>query len=117
VYGAPETIPVDEGCSLAPTTPYGKSKLFTENMLEDFSLANPKVSIGLLRYFNPVGAHESGRIGEDPRGIPNNRMPFVAQVAVGMRERLNVCRLFSRSSSFMRPSWMAFMPPYLARHL
>jgi UDP-glucose 4-epimerase len=74
----------------ATTNPYGRSKLIIEQILGDLALSDPAWSIALLRYFNPVGAHESGRIGEDPRGIPNNLMPYIAQVAVGRREFLNV---------------------------
>jgi len=90
VYGDPATVPITEDCPLSATNPYGRSKLFIEDMLRDIALADGGWTIALLRYFNPVGAHESGLIGEDPRGIPNNLMPYVAQVAVGRRPHLNV---------------------------
>ena len=90
VYGDPATVPITEEFPLSATNPYGRSKLFIEDMLRDVSRAEAGWKIALLRYFNPVGAHESGLIGEDPRGIPNNLMPFVAQVAVGRREQLSV---------------------------
>jgi UDP-glucose 4-epimerase len=90
VYGDPQFLPYTEDHPLAPTNPYGRTKFMVEEMLRDLHRAEPDWKIAILRYFNPVGAHESGRIGEDPRGIPNNLMPFVAQVAVGRRERLNV---------------------------
>ena len=90
VYGRPESLPLREDAALSATNPYGATKLIGENILRDVELADPQWRIALLRYFNPVGAHESGLIGEDPRGIPNNLLPFVAQVAVGRRERLQV---------------------------
>ena len=90
VYGDPETVPIKETARLTTTNPYGRSKLMVEQILEDLGVSDPDWAIGSLRYFNPVGAHSSGLIGEDPRGIPNNLMPFVAQVAVGRRERLSV---------------------------
>jgi UDP-glucose 4-epimerase len=90
VYGDPATVPITEDFPLSATNPYGGSKLFIETMLRDIARADEGWSIALLRYFNPVGAHESGLIGEDPRGIPNNLMPYVAQVAVGRRPHLNV---------------------------
>ena len=90
VYGDPETVPITEAFPLSVTNPYGRSKLFIEEMLRDVARADPAWNIALLRYFNPVGAHESGLIGEDPRGVPNNLMPYVAQVAVGRRPHLNV---------------------------
>lgn len=90
VYGDPETVPITEDFPLSATNPYGRSKLFIEDMLRDVARADPGWNIALLRYFNPVGAHASGLIGEDPRGIPNNLMPYVAQVAVGRRAHLNV---------------------------
>lgn len=90
VYGDPETVPITEDFPLSATNPYGRSKLFIEEMLRDIALSDAGWNIALLRYFNPVGAHESGLIGEDPRGIPNNLMPYVAQVAVGRRPHLNV---------------------------
>ena len=91
VYGEPAQIPVTEECPIGEVTnPYARTKLMIEEILRDLHLADPAWSIALLRYFNPVGAHPSGRIGEDPQGIPNNLMPFVAQVAVGKRPHLNV---------------------------
>lgn len=90
VYGNPATVPIREDFPLAPTNPYGWSKLMVEQMLRDLHASAPAWSIGLLRYFNPVGAHPSGLIGEDPMGIPNNLMPFITQVAVGKRPRLSV---------------------------
>ena len=90
VYGKPETLPIREDAALSVTNPYGATKLMGENILRDVQQADPRWAVALLRYFNPVGAHESGLIGEDARGIPNNLMPFVTQVAVGKRERLQV---------------------------
>lgn len=90
VYGDPETLPIPETAPLSATNPYGRTKLFIEEMLRDLAVADPQWGIVLLRYFNPVGAHPSGLIGEDPQGIPNNLMPFVAQVAVGRREKVSV---------------------------
>ena len=90
VYGDPATVPIREDFPLSATNPYGRSKLHIEEMLRDLHVSDPSWRISLLRYFNPVGAHESGLIGEDPRGTPNNLMPYVAQVAVGKRERLQV---------------------------
>lgn len=90
VYGDPQRLPLTEDHPLSATNPYGQTKLIIEEMLRDVFQSSPEWKIAILRYFNPVGAHESGLIGEDPRGIPNNLMPFVAQVAVGRRERLNV---------------------------
>ncbi|RYE77687.1 MAG: UDP-glucose 4-epimerase GalE [Oxalobacteraceae bacterium] len=90
VYGDPESLPLVETARLSVTNPYGRSKLMVEQILGDLEKADAAWRIGVLRYFNPVGAHESGLIGEDPRGIPNNLMPFIAQVAVGRRERLSV---------------------------
>lgn len=90
VYGKPESLPLGEDATLSSTNPYGATKLISENILRDVEAADPAWSIALLRYFNPVGAHPSGIIGEDPRGIPNNLLPFVAQVAVGRRARLQV---------------------------
>lgn len=83
VYGKPERLPLDENCCLSATNPYGATKLMQEEILRDAWNADHSWNIALLRYFNPVGAHPSGRIGEDPRGIPNNLMPYVAQVACG----------------------------------
>ena len=90
VYGDPETVPIRETARLSTTNPYGSSKLMVEMTLNDLVRSDPAWQAGILRYFNPVGAHPSGRIGEDPKGIPNNLMPFIAQVAVGRRERLAV---------------------------
>ena len=83
VYGDPTSVPITEDFPLSATNPYGRSKLFIEEMLRDMARADASWHIALLRYFNPVGAHESGLIGEDPRGIPNNLMPYIAQVAGG----------------------------------
>jgi UDP-glucose 4-epimerase len=90
VYGDPASVPIREDFPRSATNPYGRSKLMVEDILEDWQVAYPAWSIGCLRYFNPVGAHPSGLIGEDPQGVPNNLMPFVAQVAVGRQERLFV---------------------------
>jgi UDP-glucose 4-epimerase len=90
VYGVPESLPYREDHRLAPTNTYGTTKLVVENMLRDLYRGDESWRICILRYFNPVGAHRSGLIGEDPLGVPNNLMPFVAQVAVGRREFLNV---------------------------
>jgi len=90
VYGEPQRLPLTEDHPLSATNPYGRSKLVIEDMLRDLHRANPDWRIAILRYFNPVGAHESGLIGEDPQGTPNNLMPYVAQVAVGRREFLNI---------------------------
>jgi UDP-glucose 4-epimerase len=90
VYGNPRTVPIRENFPLAPTNPYGHTKLMIEQILQDVYVADPDWRIALLRYFNPVGAHKSGLIGEDPQGNPNNLMPYISQVAVGRRERLNV---------------------------
>ena len=90
VYGDPERLPLTEDAPLAATSPYGATKLVGEGLLRDLERSDPSWRIALLRYFNPVGAHESGTIGEDPRGTPNNLMPYVAQVAVGKRDKLQV---------------------------
>ena len=90
VYGDPHTVPIKEDFPLSTTNPYGASKLMIENILRDVHVANPQWRIALLRYFNPTGAHESGLIGEDPNGIPNNLMPYIAQVASGKRAALQV---------------------------
>jgi UDP-glucose 4-epimerase len=90
VYGDPASVPIREDFPLTATNPYGWSKLMVEQVLRDVHTADPEWRVGLLRYFNPVGAHPSGRIGEDPQGIPNNLVPFIAQVAVGRRDRLSV---------------------------
>lgn len=90
VYGDPATLPITENFSTGATNPYGQSKLMVEHMLADLANADASWNIACLRYFNPVGAHESGLIGEDPNDIPNNLMPFIAQVAVGKRAQLSV---------------------------
>ncbi|KWO72864.1 UDP-glucose 4-epimerase GalE [Burkholderia ubonensis] len=90
VYGVPKRSPIDESFPLSATNPYGQSKLIAEQMLRDLELSDPSWRIATLRYFNPVGAHASGLIGEDPAGIPNNLMPYVAQVAVGKLAKLRV---------------------------
>jgi UDP-glucose 4-epimerase len=90
VYGNPEKVPITEDAPLSATNPYGRTKLFIEYILKDLYVSDNEWTIALLRYFNPIGAHESGRIGEDPNGIPNNLMPYITQVAVGKREKLNV---------------------------
>lgn len=91
VYGNPEKVPLSEDCQTGGTTnPYGTSKLMVEQILRDFSLAQPEFRITCLRYFNPVGAHQSGRIGEDPNGIPNNLVPYISQVAIGKLKCLSV---------------------------
>lgn len=90
VYGDPETVPITEDFPLSATNPYGRTKLFIEYILKDLAFANKNLSVSLLRYFNPVGAHPSGLIGEDPNGIPNNLMPYISQVAVGKLEKLSV---------------------------
>ncbi len=90
VYGDPASVPITEDFPTSATNPYGRSKLMVEECLTDFQNANPDWSITLLRYFNPVGSHPTGELGEDPQGIPNNLMPFVSQVAVGRREFLSV---------------------------
>lgn len=90
VYGAAATMPIDETAATGPTNPYGHTKLMIEQILNDMAAADASWKVVNLRYFNPVGAHESGRIGEDPNGIPNNLMPFICQVAAGRREALNI---------------------------
>ena len=90
VYGDPQQLPLSEQHPLSATNPYGQTKLVIENMLRDLYRSDPSWRLSILRYFNPVGAHSSGLIGEDPSGTPNNLMPFVAQVAVGRRDFLNV---------------------------
>jgi len=90
VYGTPERLPIDEDCALRTTNPYGANKLQIEQMMADLCHSDLQWSVVALRYFNPVGAHESGLIGEDPQGIPNNLMPFITQVASGLREQLKV---------------------------
>ena len=90
VYGEPQRLPLTEDHPLAATNPYGQTKLAIEHMLRELAASDPQWRIGILRYFNPVGAHDSGLIGEDPRDVPNNLMPYVAQVAVGRRDHLSV---------------------------
>lgn len=90
VYGDPASVPIREDFPRAATNPYGRSKLIVENVLADLYLTQPEWRIGRLRYFNPVGAHESGLIGENPKGIPNNLLPYISQVARGRRDVLNV---------------------------
>ena len=90
VYGDPESLPITETCALSATNPYGRTKLFIEQMLIDLAASSPDWKISILRYFNPVGAHPSGRIGEHPQGKPNNLVPFISQVAVGQRDYLSI---------------------------
>lgn len=90
VYGSPKTVPIREDFALHVTNPYGRTKLMLEEILTDLHTSDPAWNVILLRYFNPIGAHKSGRIGENPRGIPNNLLPYVAQVAVGKLECVNV---------------------------
>jgi UDP-glucose 4-epimerase len=90
VYGDPHTVPIRESFPLVATNPYGRTKLMIEDILRDLAVSDSSWRIALLRYFNPVGAHQSGLIGEDPNDIPNNLMPFVSQVAVGRRKELSV---------------------------
>lgn len=90
VYGDPASVPITEDFPLSATNPYGQTKLMVELILQDIAASDPEWAFTLLRYFNPVGAHASGLIGEDPNGIPNNLMPYIAQVAVGRLEKLNI---------------------------
>jgi len=90
VYGDPATVPITEDFPLSATNPYGRTKLFIEEIMRDVCAADPRWRCVLLRYFNPIGAHPSGRIGEDPQDIPNNLMPYVMQVAVGLRDEVSV---------------------------
>ncbi len=90
VYGDPESLPIPETARIDPTNPYGRTKAMIEDICRDVAAADRRWRISLLRYFNPVGAHPSGRIGEDPRGVPNNLVPFVMQVAIGRRDQLQV---------------------------
>ena len=90
VYGRAKEMPIKEDFETSATNPYGRTKLFIEEILKDFELANPEFNIAILRYFNPVGAHSSGLIGEDPKGIPNNLMPYIARVSVGKLEKLSI---------------------------
>ena len=90
VYGKPDSVPVKEDQELKPTNPYGRSKLMVEQILNDFHRSNANLSVSILRYFNPIGAHPSGIIGEDPRGIPNNLLPYVSKVAIGELDELQI---------------------------
>lgn len=90
VYGSPKTLPIREDFSLSTTNPYGSTKLYNEGILKDVSISDKDFSVIILRYFNPIGAHSSGLIGEDPKGIPNNLMPYIVKVAAGELECLNV---------------------------
>ncbi|MDX1342645.1 MAG: UDP-glucose 4-epimerase GalE, partial [Reinekea sp.] len=90
VYGDPHTVPILESFPLSVTNPYGRTKLMVEDVCRDLAASDERWSIALLRYFNPAGAHPSGRIGEQPNGIPNNLVPYITQVAIGQREALNV---------------------------
>ena len=90
VYGLPKSVPIKEDFPLSTTNPYGETKLMIERILKDTTIAYPELSVCVLRYFNPIGAHESGLIGEDPRGIPNNLLPYIAKVAAGKLECLSV---------------------------
>jgi UDP-glucose 4-epimerase len=90
VYGNPQILPIPENHPLSAINPYGRTKLVIEDMLRDWHKSSPNLRIAILRYFNPVGAHDSGLIGEDPQGTPNNLMPYIAQVAAGRRDYLNV---------------------------
>ena len=90
VYGLPKSVPIREDFPLSTTNPYGETKLMIERILKDTAIANPEMSVCVLRYFNPIGAHESGLIGEDPRGIPNNLLPYIAKVAAGRLACLSV---------------------------
>ena len=90
VYGIPEKLPISEDCPLQTVNPYGQTKLTIEYMLKDLQASDPDWNVSILRYFNPVGAHPSGRIGEDPSGIPSNLMPYITKVAIGEFEQLSV---------------------------
>ena len=90
VYGNPRTVPITEDFPLSATNPYGRTKLMIEDILRDLYAADNTWNIAILRYFNPIGAHESGEIGEDPNGIPNNLVPYIAKVAMGVLDRINV---------------------------
>ncbi|MEH7011475.1 UDP-glucose 4-epimerase GalE [Neobacillus niacini] len=90
VYGIPEAVPLSEECLLGATNPYGRTKQMIEEIFRDLNVSDPEWSVALLRYFNPIGAHNSGRIGEDPNGTPNNLLPYIAQVAVGKLNELKV---------------------------
>ncbi len=90
VYGMPKSVPINEDFPLSTTNPYGETKLMIERILKDITVSDKDLSVAVLRYFNPIGAHESGLIGEDPNGIPNNLLPYIAQVGIGKRDHLSV---------------------------
>ena len=90
VYGVPKSVPIREDFPLSTTNPYGETKLMIERILKDVCVSDPEWSVSILRYFNPIGAHKSGLIGEDPNGIPNNLLPYIAQVGIGKRDHLSV---------------------------
>ncbi len=90
VYGVPKSVPINEDFPLSATNPYGRTKLFIEEILRDYAISAPSMRITLLRYFNPAGAHPSGQIGEDPKGIPNNLLPYISQVASGKLKELSI---------------------------
>lgn len=90
VYGNPERVPIEETFALSATNPYGRTKLMSEEILQDLADSNPSLRIAILRYFNPIGAHPSGKLGEDPQGVPNNLIPFITQVAIGKRNELQI---------------------------
>ncbi len=90
VYGRPESLPLNEEAKVSPTNPYGRTKLIVEDILRDYHISNPEASISILRYFNPVGADQSGLIGEQPKGKPNNLMPYLCEVAIGERDQLEI---------------------------
>ena len=90
VYGKPASVPITEDFPLSTTNPYGETKLMIERILKDLHASDPEWSVSILRYFNPIGAHKSGLIGEDPQGIPNNLLPYITQVAAGRRECLSI---------------------------
>ncbi len=90
VYGVPKSVPIREDFPLSTTNPYGETKLMIERILKDTCVSDPELSVAVLRYFNPIGAHKSGLIGEDPSGIPNNLLPYIAQVGIGKLDHLNV---------------------------
>eukprot|EP01043_Picozoa_sp_COSAG02_P010767 COSAG02_NODE_385_length_23394_cov_43.838807_19_plen_431_part_00 len=130
VYGDPEKLPITEDCRLTATNPYGRTKLFLEEIMRDLYKSDDSWNILLLRYFNPVGAHKSGKIGENPNGIPNNLMPYIAQVASGKRKELSVfgddwdtkdgtgvreyvARYISLAASVCPPSFCGDMPTRL----
>ena len=113
VYGDPHTVPIKEDFPLAATNPYGRAKLMIEDVLRDMSLADDSWRIALLRYFNPVGAHRSGLIGEDPKGIPNNLMPFISQVAAGQLAQLSVFGNDYCTGSHFLDTVLQLRPPFV----